>query len=46
LHYSGPGKPQQKAFIDSFTRLLPYELRNQELFGSLPEARRKLEIWR
>ena len=35
-----PGKPQQNAFIESFNGSLRDELLNEELFDSLPDARR------
>ena len=45
-HYIDPGKPQQNAFIESFNGSLRDELLNEELFGSLADARRKLTVWR
>ena len=39
-HYIDPGKPQQNAFIESFNGSLRDELLNEELFDSLPDARR------
>ena len=45
-HYIDPGKPQQNAFIESFNGSLRDELLNEELFDSLPDARRKLAAWR
>ena len=45
-HYIDPGKPQQNAFIESFNGPLRDELLNKELFDSLPDARRKLAVWR
>jgi putative transposase len=45
-HYIDPGKPQQNAFIESFNVSLRDELLNEELFDSLPDARRKLALWR
>ena len=52
-HYIDPGKPQQNGFIESlgYARLrlngsLRDELRGEELFDSLADARRKLAIWR
>jgi putative transposase len=45
-HYIDPGKPQQNAFIESFNGSLRDELLNEELFDSLPDARRKLALWR
>ena len=44
-HYIDPGKPQQNAFIESFNGSLRDELLNEELFDSLPDARRKLACW-
>ena len=45
-HYIDPGKPQQNAYIESFNGSLRDELLNEELFDSLPDARRKLGQWR
>jgi putative transposase len=45
-HYIDPGKPQQNAFIESFNGSLRDELLNEEIFDSLPDARRKLGRWR
>jgi putative transposase len=45
-HYIDPGKPQQNAFIESFNGSLRDELLNEEIFDSLPDARRKLACWR
>lgn len=45
-HYIAPGKPTQNAFIESFNSRLRDELLNEEVFGSLADARRKLAIWR
>ncbi|MGR3436474.1 MAG: IS3 family transposase [Shimia sp.] len=45
-HYIDPGKPQQNAFIESFTGSLRDELVNEEIFDSLLDARRKLAWWR
>jgi putative transposase len=45
-HYIAPGKPMQNAFIESFNGRLRDELLNEEIFGSLADARRKLAIWR
>lgn len=45
-HYIDPGKPQQNGFIESFNGSLRDELLNEELFDSLPDARRKLARWR
>jgi len=45
-HYIGPGKPQQPAFIESFTGSLRDELLNEELFDTLEDAGRKLALWR
>jgi putative transposase len=45
-HYIDPGKPQQNAFIESFNGSLRDELLNEEWFDSLPDARRKLALWR
>jgi putative transposase len=45
-HYIAPGKPTQNAYIESFNGRLRDELLNEEIFGSLADARRKLAIWR
>lgn len=45
-HSIDPEKPQQNAFIESFTGSRRDELLNQELFDSLADARRKLPVWR
>src|SRR5215510_13739437 len=45
-HYIAPGKPQQNAFIESFTGRLRDECLNETLFGSLAQARTDLEFWR
>ena len=45
-HYIDPGKPQQNAFIESFTSSLRGELLNEEMFDSLEDVRRKLALWR
>lgn len=44
-HYIAPGKPQQKAFIESFSGKLRDECLNETLFSSLAEARGTLEAW-
>jgi len=45
-HYIDPGKPQQPAFIESFTGSLRDVLLNEELFDTLEDAGRKLALWR
>ena len=45
-YYIAPGKPTQNAFIESFNGRLRDELLNEDVFGSLADARRKLAIWR
>ena len=45
-HYIAPGKPQQSAFIQSFNARLRDECLNEEVFGSLAEARAVIERWR
>lgn len=40
-HYIAPGKPQQNAFVESFTGRL-----RETLFVSLPHARTVLDTWR
>ncbi|WP_442915805.1 integrase core domain-containing protein [Leisingera sp. SS27] len=41
-----PGKPQQNVLIKSFNCCLHVELLNEEIFGTLDCARRKLALWR
>ena len=45
-HDIDPGKPQQNGFIETFNGSLRDELLNEEIFGTLDDARRKLAIWR
>lgn len=45
-HYIQPGKPQQKAFVESFVGRLRDECLNETLFSSLREARALLAGWR
>ena len=45
-HYIASDKPQQNAFIASFTGSLRDELRNEEWFDSFDDARRKLSLSR
>src|SRR4051794_27758358 len=45
-HYIAPGKPMQKAFIESFNGRLRDELLNETLFTSLAQARVTLGSWR
>ncbi len=44
-HYIAPGKPQQKAFVESFNGKLRDECLNETLFVSLSEVRSTLEEW-
>ena len=44
-HYSGPGKPQQNAFVESFNGRLRDECLNETLFTSLAHARHVLANW-
>jgi putative transposase len=41
-HYIQPGKPTQNAFVESFNS----RLRDEFLFHSLVEVRRRIEAWR
>ena len=41
-----PGKPAEKAFIESFNGRLRDECLTTQVFGSLADAREKLEAWR
>lgn len=43
-HYIDFGNPQQNGFIESFNGLLRDELLNEELFDSLADARRNLDV--
>lgn len=45
-HYIDPGKPLQNGFLESFNGSLRDECLNEELFDSLPDARRNLARWR
>lgn len=45
-HYIAPGKPQQNAFVESFNARFRDECLNEEVFGSLAEARAVIERWR
>jgi putative transposase len=45
-HYIAPGKPQQNAFIEAFNARFRDECLNEEVFGSLAEARVVIERWR
>ena len=45
-HCIYPGKPQQNAFIESFSGSLRDEFLNEEMFDSLDDAHRKLALWR
>ena len=46
LQFIEPGKPIQKAFIESFNSRLREECLNEQVFTSLDDARRKIEQWR
>ena len=41
-----PGKPTENAYIESFNGRLRDECLNGNLFFSIEDARRKLEVWR
>ena len=45
-HYIAPGKPTQNAFVESFIGRLRDECLNENLFGTLAEARLLIEDWR
>ena len=45
-HYIAPGKPQQNAFVESFNARFRDECLNEEVFGSMAEARAVIETWR
>ena len=45
-HYIAPGKPQQNAFVESFNARFRDECLNEEIFGSMAEARAVIETWR
>ena len=44
-HYIAPGKPQQNGFMESFNGKLRDECLNEQVFSSLPQARRIIEGW-
>ncbi len=44
-HYIAPGKPQQKAFVESFNGKLRDECLNETLFTSVRQARVVLAAW-
>ena len=44
--YIAPGKPQQNAFVESFSGRLRDELLNETLFTSLKHVREALAIWK
>jgi len=46
LDFIRPGKPVENAFIESFNGRLRDECLNTQAFGSLEDARQKLEAWR
>ena len=46
LQFSEPGKPSQKAFIESFSNRLREECLNEQVFVSLDDAWREIEQWR
>jgi len=46
LHFIDPGKPTQKAYIESFNGKLRDECLDANYFLSLDAARRKIEAWR
>ena len=46
LDFSRPGKPTDKAFIESFDGRLRQECLNQHWFLSLKDAQEKLDSWR
>ena len=46
LQFIEPGKPIQNAFIESFNSRLREECLNEQVFVSLKDARRKIELWR
>jgi putative transposase len=46
LQFIEPGKPIQNAFIESFNSRLREECLNEQVFVSLDDARRKIELWR
>jgi putative transposase len=46
LHFIGPGKPRQNAYIESFNGKFRDECLNQHWFKDLEEAKRMIEEWR
>lgn len=45
-HYIDPGEPQQNGVIESFNGSLRDELLYEEMFDSLDDAHRELDLWR
>ena len=45
-HYTEPGKPMRNGFVEASTAGYAMECLNEEVFGSLADARRKLNLWR
>ena len=46
LDFSGPGKPTDNAFVESFNGRLRDECLNAHWFLSLADARAKIKAWR
>ena len=46
LDFIRPGKPTENAFIESFNGRLRDECLNVNEFGSIEDARQKIELWR
>jgi putative transposase len=46
LDFIRPGRPVENGYIESFNGRLRDECLNVEMFFSLADARRKLELWR
>ena len=46
LHFIEPGKPTQNAYCESFNGRFREECLDQNLFGSIEEARLIIEVWR
>jgi putative transposase len=46
IHFIRPGKPVENCFVESFNGKFRDECLNESWFLDLPDARRKIEIWR
>ena len=46
IDFSRPGKPTDNAFVESFNGTFRAECLNAHWFGTLAEAKRRIEAWR